>query len=189
MHVSPMAILRFQVISAYLAGDPPRGQRGAKCAQLADKTWLLPDGSLRTFSAETIRSWVRRYRDGGLAALEDKPRAQRGTVALTDQQIELFCELKREVPERSLGRLIRIAEELELVPKGVVRHRTLHRALHQRGLSGRPKPDATVTDLDRWEAGFPNEPAPRAGCLYTRLPALTPRGSFVLPVPTALACL
>ena len=157
MHVSPMAILRFQVISAYLADDPPRGQRGAKRAQLADKTWLLPDGSQRQFTAETIRSWVRRYRDGGLAALEDKPRAQRGTVALTEQQIELFCELKREVPERSLGRLIRIAEEMELVPKGVVRRSTLHRALHQRGLSGRPKPDATVTDLDRWEADFPNE--------------------------------
>jgi len=112
MHVSPVAILRFQVISAYLADDPPRGKRRAKREQLANKSWLLPDGSQRKFTAETVRSWVQRYRAGGIAALEDKARTQRGTIALTEPQVELFCKLKREVPELSLDRLIHIAEEL-----------------------------------------------------------------------------
>ena len=157
MSPSPMALLRFSAISAYLADDPPRGRRRARLQQLSGRDWTLPDGTVTRFSAETLRCWVRRYRQGGLPALEDKPRPRRGTSALTDEQIALFCRLKQEVPARSLDRLVEIAEELGLVERGVVRRSTLHRALQARGLSGRPKSEATVTDLDRFEADFPNE--------------------------------
>lgn len=157
MSPSPMALLRFQAISAYLADDPPRGRRRARLEQLAERDWILPDGTPTRFSAETLRGWIRRYRQGGLPALEDKARPSRGTTALTEEQIALFCRLKDEVPARSLDRLVEIAEELSLVPRGVVRRSTLHRVLQARGLSGRPKAEATVTDLDRFEADFPNE--------------------------------
>ena len=38
--VTDKALLRFQVISAYLAADPPRGQRRKILRQLAKRTWL-----------------------------------------------------------------------------------------------------------------------------------------------------
>lgn len=60
------ALLRYQVISAYLALEPKRGQRGKVREQLAAKTWTGPDGERFEVSAETIRVWVRRYRNGGL---------------------------------------------------------------------------------------------------------------------------
>jgi putative transposase len=153
-----MALLRYQVISAYLALEPGRGQKRPLLEQLAERTWLDPTtGQPLTVAAETIRSWVRRYREGGLAGLQDKLRARRGTTALKPEEIELAAKLKREVPERSLDRLIHIVEETRLVERGHIRRSTLHRALRSLGLSQSPPHVADHKDLDRFEADTPND--------------------------------
>ena len=56
------ALFRFQVISAYLASDPPRGKRWQILEQLAEKTWMLESGEILAVKAETIRYWLRLYR-------------------------------------------------------------------------------------------------------------------------------
>ena len=151
------ALARYQVISAYLALDPPRGKRKPTREQLAAKVWTDEHGQRFQVSAETIRVWVRRYNKGGLDALADKQRTRRGTVALSAEQVELVCDLKREVPERSLDRIITIAEQMNLVEPGVLRRSTLHRVLQHAGISRRPPSDADRTDLDRFEADFSGE--------------------------------
>jgi transposase InsO family protein len=151
------ALARYMVISAYLAIEPPRGQRRAVLEQLAGKVWEDANGQPMQVQAETLRVWIRRYRQGGLDALEDKVRTSRGILALTDEQIELACRLKREVPERSLDRLIRIMEEMKLVEPGAVRRSTLHRALQREGLSARQCRVPDRDDLDRFEAIAPND--------------------------------
>ena len=60
---------------------------------------------------------MRAYRRHGLEGLEDTPRTRVGVGVLTPEQIEVICALKRQVPERSLDRVIQIAEELDKVPK------------------------------------------------------------------------
>lgn len=151
------ALLRFQAISAYLALEPTRGQRRAVLEKLAARVWTGPDGEPRQYSAETIRSWVRRYRRRGLKGLVDKPRPRRGSQALSPEVVELACRLKREVPERSLDRLITILEGLGHVEAGTVRRSTLHRALQAEGLSQRHCRVPDVDDLDRFEADTPND--------------------------------
>lgn len=151
------ALARFQVISAYLAIDPPRGQRGQLRKAVAGMPWTNERGEPMRVSPETIRAWVRRYRRGGLEALMDKRREKRGVEVLPPEVIEKACALKREVPERTLDKLIRILEDLELAPKGLVRRSTLHRALKARGLSRRPRGSAEAKDLDRFEAAAPND--------------------------------
>lgn len=151
------ALARYQVISAYLALEPPRGQRRQLLEQLAAKSWVGADGELFEVSAETIRKWVARYRDGGLDGLRDKPHPLRGTQALSPEQIELVCKLRREVPERSLDRLIRIAEGMKLVTPGVLRRSTVHRVLQAHGLSERATRTPDKKDLDRFEADFAND--------------------------------
>jgi len=151
------ALARYQVISAYLAIDPPRGRRGPLLEQLASKTWTNPQGEPFTVAAETIRVWVRRYRLGGLSGLEDKPRPRRGVQVLSPDQVELVCRLKQEVPERSLDRIIRIAEGMKLVEQNALRRSTVHRVLQARGLSARPGRVPDTQDLDRFEAAFPND--------------------------------
>jgi transposase InsO family protein len=151
------ALWRYQGISAYLALDPPRGQRGPLLSQLAAKRWTGPDGEVHQVSAETIRKWVARYQAEGFSGLRDKPHPLRGTQALSAAQLELVCALKREVPERSLDRLIRIAEQMQLAPPGVLRRSTVHRVLQARGLSRRPRSKSDRKDLDRFEADFTND--------------------------------
>jgi hypothetical protein len=108
-------------------------------------------------AAETIRVWVRRYRQGGLMALEDKPHACRGVGVLSPSQQQLLVSLKKEVPERTLDRIIKIVERMKLLDGTVPSRSTLHRVLQGAGVSGRPPPPQSDTDLDRFEASFPGE--------------------------------
>ena len=39
-----VALFRYEAIAAYLAADPPRGQRRPLLAQLAARTWIDPLG-------------------------------------------------------------------------------------------------------------------------------------------------
>jgi len=151
------ALVRYQVISPYLAADPPRGQRGPLRRQLAERRWTDPDGEPFSVSDETIRRWIRGYRAHGLSGLMDRRRVRRGVQALTDAQIELLCQLKQDVPERSLDRLITIAESTGQVEPGVLRRSTVHRALQARGLSARKARVPDTQDLDRFEADAPND--------------------------------
>lgn len=152
-----MALVRYQLISPYLALNPPRGKRREMLEHLASQPATGPDGEPLKVEAETLRSWVRRYRRKGLPGLMDKPRPQRGVQVLTPQQVETVLALKREVPERSLDRILRIAEETGLIDKGVLRRSTLHRVLQREGLSRRPAPERDTADLDRFEALAPND--------------------------------
>ena len=151
------ALARYQIISAYLALEPRRGERTRLLGQLAARSWRDPEGEELYVAAETIRVWVRRYRARGLDGLRDKPRPRRGVEVLTPDEIERCLQLKRDVPERSLDRLIKIAEETRIIAPGRVRRSTLHRVLRDHGLSARRPSTATQTDLDRFEADSPND--------------------------------
>jgi putative transposase len=153
----PWALARYQAIAAYIALVPKRGERRALLEQLAARSWIGPEGEAFTVSAETLRVWARRYRTGGLDALRDATPARPGIQALTEEEIALFCGLKREVSARSLDRLIQIAESMQLIEVGKARRSTVHRALRAEHLSTRRPKAASNEDLDRFEAGFPNE--------------------------------
>lgn len=153
----PWALARYQAIAAYVALVPKRGHRRALLEQLAARSWPGPDGEAFTASAETLRAWARRYRLGGLEALRDASPVAPGPRALTPEEVALFCALKREVPARSLDRLIEIAEAMSLIETGRARRSTVHRALQAQDLSARRSSRVASEDLDRFEAGFPNE--------------------------------
>lgn len=89
--------------------------------------------------------------------MKDKARARRGIQALSAKQVETVIALKKEVPERSLDRVVRIAEQTGLTEPGVLRRSTLHRVLRREGISGRPKSVSDTKDLDRFEALAPND--------------------------------
>jgi len=155
--ITQKALLRFQIISAYLAANPPRGKRRLMLEHLAAKTWFLESGEAFSVKPETIRYWLRMYRLGGFEALKDKPRKDQGVRAIPQELIQKACELKLEVPERSIERIITIMENLQLAPPGLLRRSTLHRALQARGLSARKLVIADNQDLDRWQADYAND--------------------------------
>jgi len=152
-----IALVRFQIISAYLALDPARGHKRTLLDQLASRSWPGLDGEPLQVAAETLRTWIRRYRNGGLAELEDKPRPKRGVQLLNPDESALICQLKRDVPERSIDRIIEILEETKLVEPGRLRRSTVHRVLFAEGISARKPAPSNVEDLDRFEADAPND--------------------------------
>ena len=151
------AICRYEVVGRYLALKPRRGLKRKLLEKLAAETYIGPDGEPFRVSAETIRVWARRYRRNGLQGLMDKERPRHGVAALTEGQQALICAMKKEVPARSLDRIIKIAEETELVERGVLRRSTVHRVLKAHGLSRRGGKTPDKEDLDRFEADFPND--------------------------------
>jgi transposase InsO family protein len=152
------ALLRYQIISPFLAADPPRGQRYKLIEQLASRQWVLEEGSLVSPQPETIRYWLRLYRVGGFEALKDKPRRDAGQPrGLTAQIIAEACRLKQQVPERSIGRVIKILETTGKAPPGMIARSTLHRALKARGLSARKLQAPGDKDLDRFQADYAND--------------------------------
>lgn len=152
------ALARYKAIAAYLAIDPPRGRRAAYLAELAKKTWYDEEGQPFTVKAETLRVWIRKYRRHGLQGLRNRPRPRPGTKVLTQEQVDLIVALRQQVRERSLDRLIRIAEDTSLFAPGTLRRSTVHRVLQRHGISARPPRDrVSPKDLDRWEAAFPND--------------------------------
>lgn len=151
-----MALCRYQVISAYLAENPKRGRKRQLLHKLASRMWTGPDGQPLSVAPDTLRVWVRRYRQGGLEALMDKARLQRGVGVLTADQVELICQLKREVPERSVDRVITIAEQTGNVEKDTLKRSTVHRVLQRHDLSAR-RPQPERRDLDRFEANHPGD--------------------------------
>jgi transposase len=151
------ALRRYEVVSRYLALKPRRGLKKKLLEKLSDETWTGPDGESFAVSAETIRAWARRYRRNGLEGLMDKERPKRGVEVLTETQKELVCRLKQDVPERSLEKIIKIAETTDLIEEGVLRRSTVHRVLQSRGLSKRCGRMPDKEDLDRFEADLPND--------------------------------
>lgn len=92
------ALCRYEVISQYLAQKPKRGVKKKLLERLSRKQWVGPDGTFFTASAETIRAWARRYRRSGLSGLMDKERTKRGVTVLTEEQQDIICGLKEDVP-------------------------------------------------------------------------------------------
>lgn len=152
-----VTLARYEIIGRYLALDPPRGQRRKVLEQLAARTWPWPEGEPIQVTAETLRSWVRRYRAQGLQGLADKPRAKHGVTVLDKAQRDLICALKRDVPERSVDRIITIAEDMALVVPGVLKRSTVHRVLQAEGISAAAARVPDTQDLDRFEAAYPND--------------------------------
>ncbi len=150
------ALKRYEIIAPYLHADLVRGQHGPFLKQLAERSWTDESGNLITLSIATLRRWIRQYKRYGLDGLQDSDRAQKGASSLSFEVIEKACMLKREVPERSIQKIIMILEGLHGVPVGTVAKSTLHRVLKSKGLSGRTVRTPDRTDLDRFEAPYPN---------------------------------
>lgn len=91
-----MAYFRFGVISPLLMPDPERSLAEGLAEQAA-RTWQLPDGRQCSYAASTIEGWLYRYRNGGLEALVDRCRRDRGSFpavseALAARALALFGE-------------------------------------------------------------------------------------------------
>ncbi|NQT11353.1 MAG: transposase [Planctomycetes bacterium] len=90
------AYFRFGIIGPLLMLDPGATLKHGLETQ-ANRTWTQPDGQLCVYAPSTIEGWVYRYRHGGLDALIDAPRRDKGTFPgmpeqVCDEALRLFHE-------------------------------------------------------------------------------------------------
>jgi hypothetical protein len=87
-----------------------------------------------------LEGWYHAYKAGGLAALEARPRADRGGCKAIPKDIaQQILALRREQPRRSVRILIRAVERAKLVKDGELAPSTVSRLLRAHGLSQRPR--------------------------------------------------
>jgi putative transposase len=121
----------------------------------AEREYNIPGSLRRRVAAETIRGWLRAYRNGGFDALLPRQRADHGsTRSIPANVVDLLCQLKDDEPTLTIPLLIRRVRERH---RDVVREElllaesTVHRLLARRGLT-RKRPDTpTSKDHRRFE--------------------------------------
>jgi transposase InsO family protein len=92
----------------------------------------------RLYSRGTIEEWYYAYRSGKFAALQSKPRRDRGqTWGLGPEQLEALLKLRREKPELTLQAIAEELERREVLPKGAYSMSTLQRRVSEAGLDRR----------------------------------------------------
>jgi len=154
-----IALFRYGLI-AELAQLPP-GSPGlyARLEQKAAATYTIPGTTRTRVAAETLRDWLKRYREGGFEALLPRPRTDRGQSRVLPAPVaELLITLKEQNPKRSVQRLIREARQTGQLPAELPLHpSTVHRLLAHAGLMQKKSAEPTTTDRRRFAFERPGE--------------------------------
>jgi putative transposase len=102
-----LAVWRYGIVSRLLHRNEAEETLENELTLLAAQTFRKPDGTLVSFSPETIRKWLYRYRNGGLPALGDAPRKNLGSHGSVPEKLEkrLFA-LREEHPRWTLARML-----------------------------------------------------------------------------------
>lgn len=105
-----LAMWRLEIIQPALAHGRGTASRKATAQELAGKR-RQPDGKVKTVSERTIYNWIKRYEDGGIAALANKPSNAKShpRVLVTrkwDEAVKLPAAIKQDIAD-DLQRYIR----------------------------------------------------------------------------------
>jgi transposase len=134
-----IALFRYGLIADLLHLNERSRGLYAKLREKAAATYTIP-GSRRTHvAAETLRHWLKQYREGGFEGLLPAVRSDRGrSRALPQAVADALLELKEQHPQHSVPMLIRAARDGGRVPADLPLPRsTVHRLFSRHGLMRR----------------------------------------------------
>lgn len=108
-----LAVWRYGIISRLLHRNEAEATLEQELRQLAAQPFRRPDGGSATFSPETLRKWLYRYRHGGLPALGDAPKSNNSShYSVPEQLADRLAELRQEHPRWTLARMLdKLVEE------------------------------------------------------------------------------
>jgi hypothetical protein len=155
-----IALFRYGLILPFLTPDELEwGVKGEMRKRLAQQPYNIPHSSKHTIDEETIRKWLANYKANGFDGLKPKGRNDAGKVRkLSPEAWEKAVALKKEVPARSVRKIIQIMEAHQMIQPGEIKPSTLARQFHAHGLDrktlSRQRRDKTFR---RFEAERPNQ--------------------------------
>jgi transposase InsO family protein len=162
-------VFRYGLISE--ATRPVSGEVTSEVlSRIAARQHQLPDGTLRRFSASSLRLWLKEYQRGGLDALYTKTRSDKGSFRKIDEDVaETIARHRVQHRALSVKLFHQILHQDGVLPEGTrVCEATLRRFLKFRGLA-QPLREAAKARAkyemphpnDLWIADFMH--APRVG--------------------------
>lgn len=149
-----VALFRYGLIAEFVREPPGTPGLYARLEEKAAQSYTIPGTQRSRVAAETMRDWIKRYREGGFDALLPKARADRGrSRALPAEVLEPLLRLKEDHPKLSVRALIeRARADAHVSPEVALPPSTVHRLLVRHGLMG--KTGKEPTDKDRRRFAF-----------------------------------
>lgn len=157
-HAEAVALFRSQIVGSLTRLELPRGALAERLALLSEERFRPPNASsTRTFAVPTLTRWYRLYKKGGLAALTPEPRSDRGAArALTPEQQELVCDVRRENPSASAELILDTLTLEGRIEKDAISPSAVRRLFAARGLDrGTLRHGTAGKQRLRWEAERP----------------------------------
>jgi len=101
-----LALWRYGIISPLLHGHGDDRSLALKMKTLAEGTYLRPDGIPVQPTFETLRKWLYRYRRGGLPALRNQPRSDKGSHMIPEGLASAMFELREQHPRWTIAAML-----------------------------------------------------------------------------------
>jgi len=110
------AEFRYRVIAPLNDPDKRSVSMAERIRELARKTYDLGRGRQVKVSPETIKKWWRKHKKYGFASLRTRHRTDKGkSRKVSPEVIQKACDLKLEIPGRTLKGVIRILEREKII--------------------------------------------------------------------------
>lgn len=139
-----IALFRYGLISDLIRPADPDDplKLYERLRQKAGSSYCIPGTRRTRVAAETMRGWIKLYRDGGFDALKPRPRKDIGSArAIPTPVLDLLVELKDQHRDWSVALVIDEAKkQSEAARASALPLSTVHRVLSRAGVMG-PKPE------------------------------------------------
>jgi transposase InsO family protein len=129
------ALWRYGILGPLVSARLEHGDRRRLFREAASRVHVDPEGCSVRISPRTVEAWFYAWKHGGLEALKDEPRSDKGASKIPRDLQERLLLLKRENPRRSARRLIRILERAGEVTEGQITRSSVQRLLLAKGVS------------------------------------------------------
>jgi len=101
-----IALWRFSIISPMLHRNDDDPAMKRQLNDLAERTYTRLDGSPIQLSTDTLRKWLYRYRNGGLKALENQVRKDKGNQQIPKSVADAMVQLRSDHPKWTLAKIL-----------------------------------------------------------------------------------
>jgi len=101
-----IALWRFSIISPLLHRNDDDPALLHQLNDLSERTYTRFDGSPIKLSTETLRKWLYRYRSGGLKALENQVRKDKGNQQIPTRVANAMAQLRSDHPKWTLAKVL-----------------------------------------------------------------------------------
>ena len=138
------ALWRYSIISPLLHRQANDVLLREMLDELGGKFHCRPDGTRTIVKPETIRKWFYRYRDGGLQALEDKQRSDKGKCEVSLQIADTLFALREKHEAWTFALILKVMIEQKIWDETRPSRSTLYRFARANNLLRAPQSGSDI---------------------------------------------